>query len=118
MDKSFINTIDLILLEDINYKTIINKIRNYILDGSSRLKKPLKDGEISVKQIIKATQNGRCLRSSDRDFGSTYLETMLSNAIDATIDLSIINTVRIKFGLSKLSRKQLVKLAADRKSQK
>ena len=79
---------------------IINQVKFHILRGNSMLKKPLKSGDVDIEDVITAIKDNRCIGASDRDIGSTNLETIIGTAItDIFGDGTRLNRIRKLFGL-------------------
>ena len=90
-------------------KEAIKKVLDRIFSGGSALKTPLQAGNISLADVVKAIKNKRCLRTSEQDFGATYLEQIVGTAIRDAIPIEAMNSVRKFFGLDKLSKHELYK---------
>ena len=84
-------------------KMVIKTIKDYILEGDSYLKMGLADGTLSFAGVIFAIKNNRCLRMSDRDLGSTYLASVVGNAIRDSFQGPQINVARRIFGMAPVS---------------
>ena len=96
----------------------MKKVIDKIYSGGSALKGPLQAGVVTVRGIIHAIKHKRCLRSPNRDFGTTYLEQIIGGAIRDVIPTNAINQVRHFFGLDKLSPSELVKHVETQKQDK
>lgn len=81
---------------------LMNAIRNEILDGESKLKKPLETNDVTMDDIIMAIKSQRCLRTKNYDLGNTYLEQQIGNAIRDSIPQRYISYIRNIFGLEQL----------------
>ena len=79
---------------------IIDQVKYHILRGDSMLKKPLKRSEVDIEDIIAAIRDNRCIGTSERDIGSTNLETIIGTAITEIFgDGGRVNQIRKIFGL-------------------
>ena len=88
---------------EIQTSNIIDKIRARILNGKSMIKKPLKAGIITMDQIVKATQNKRCIPLQNRDLGSTYMANTIGSAIRDEFEGEAINAARRVFGMKPIN---------------
>lgn len=88
-------------------KTIMRRVMRRIMKGNSDLKKAIKDGDITIPDMIKAITYNRCLRGPKRDFGNTYLEQIVGTAIRQSIPVTHINKARLLFGMNKLPPSEL-----------
>lgn len=79
------------------------------LSTVGRLKTPIAAGELDLNKIIASIKTERCVSTSDRDFGGTYLEQIVGTAIRETVPIDYINRARQLFGLEKLSESELYK---------
>lgn len=89
-----------------NERIMIKKIKDYVTEGDSYLKMGLMDGTLSIAGVIFAIKNNRCLRMADRDLGSTYLSSVVGNAIRDLFQGHQINTARRIFGMAPVSTTQ------------
>ena len=90
-------------------KFVLSRVLNKIKKGGSALKGPIETGMIKIPDMIRAIKHNRCLRTPDRDFGSSYIEQIIGSAIRETIPIRHINQARGIFGLSKLPPSELIK---------
>lgn len=84
-------------------KIFIKKIKDYVMEGDSYLKIGMSDGSLTIAGVIFAIKNNRCLRMHDRDLGSTYLASVVGNAIRDLFQGEDINTARRIFGMAPIS---------------
>lgn len=80
-------------------KKIVAKVRNYIFKGDSYLKQLLASGGVNMGKVIFAIKSERCISGPDKDIGSTYLESVIGNAIRDLFDGEMINVARKIFGM-------------------
>lgn len=82
---------------------IIQVIRKHLLGGSSQVKEPLSNGEVSMDDLIDAIKSKRCVPTHSYDIGHTYIRNLIGNAIRAEFTDSqyqtSINDARAVFGL-------------------
>lgn len=108
MDK-FKANLELIFEADGFEGKIYSMIKQQLQKEGGHLKSLLGSGELTLDEIINAIKNERCIRSIDRDLGSTYLSQMVGTAIRKIVPTDYINQARLLFGLPKLSKKEIKK---------
>jgi len=80
-------------------KQIVAKVRQYLFKGDSYLKQLLASGGVNMGKVIFAIKSERCISGPDKDVGSTYLESVIGNAIRDLFDGEMINKARKIFGM-------------------
>ena len=88
-------------------KWIIAVIKKHLLEGSSQVKEPLSNGEVTMDQLIDAIKTKRGVPSHAYDIGHSYIKNLIGNAIRAELATdspdkygTSVNDARAVFGLT------------------
>lgn len=94
-------------------KWIISVVRQHLLNGSSQVKEPLSNGEITMDQLIDAIKTKRCVTTHAYDIGHSYIRNLIGNTIRDEFAGSsknrfgtTVNDARAVFGLPAVTPKK------------